>query len=285
MRQRSILLAAGLLVMATAIPAFAQSRPLATEDPEVVGPGQILFEAGFDYGQDIFYPASGLRGNLSRIGTFGLDIGVSSIAEIQIKGGLRDHLAITSRSSAPLSDMLTVPEEATSTSDFPDGMIGAKVRFSTEGARRPSMAIKFATKLPNAGNESGLGLDTMDFHFNLAVAKTVNSTRVVGNVGFGILSDPVRGDSQNDVLNYGLSVAQATRTGVELVAELNGRLNTRSNTPPVGTESRSMMRVGARFTHASVRFDAAFLAGITERDPTWGFTTGLTWVFKAFTVQ
>jgi hypothetical protein len=267
------------------VPAFAQSRPLATEDPEVVGPGQILFEAGIDYGQDMFYPASGLRGNLWRIGTFGLDIGVSSIAEIQIKGGLRDHLAITSRGLAPLSGMVTVPEDETTTADFPDGMIGAKIRFSTETATRPSMAIKFATKLPNAGNESGLGLDTMDFHFNLAVAKTVNSTRVVGNVGFGILSDPVRGDSQNDVLNYGLSVAQATRSGVELVAEVNGRLNTRSGTPPVGTESRSMMRVGARFTHASVRFDAAFLAGITERDPTWGFTTGMTWVFKAFTVQ
>jgi hypothetical protein len=45
------------------------------------------------------------------------------------------------------------------------------------------------------------------------------------------------------------------------------------------------MRIGARFTRGPVRVDGAFLAGLTERDPTWGFTTGVTWVFKAFTVQ
>ena len=285
MRKLPILCVGVVMIGLTAAPALAQSRPLATEDPEVVGPGQILFEAGVDYGQDMFYPASGLKGNLWRVGTFGLNIGVSSIAEIQIKGALRDNLAITSRSLAPLSGLVTVPLDETSTSDFPDGMIGAKIRFAAEAASRPSMAIKFATKLPNEGNESGLGLDTMDFHFNMAIGKTVQSTRVVGNIGFGILSSPTDGNTQNDVLNYGVSVAQATRSGVELVAEINGRQNTRSGAAPIGTESRSMMRLGARFTHAAVRFDAAFLAGVTERDPVWGFTAGLTWVFKAFTVQ
>src|SRR5262245_23226815 len=52
-------------------PALAQSRPLATEDPETVPAGNILFEAGLDYAHDTFYPASGLRGNLWRVGTFG----------------------------------------------------------------------------------------------------------------------------------------------------------------------------------------------------------------------
>jgi hypothetical protein len=171
------------------------------------------------------------------------------------------------------------------TSDFPDATIGAKVRFASETASRPAMAVKFSTRLPNEGNESGLGLDTFDFNFNLAVAKTVQSTRIVGNFGFGILADPVRGDSQNDVLNYGVSVARAITTGVEVVGEVNGRLNTRSGTPPIGTESRSVMRLGGRFTQGPVRLDAAFIAGITQLDPTWGFTAGVTWVFKAFTVQ
>jgi hypothetical protein len=238
-----------------------------------------------DYTQDTFYPASGLKGNLWRVGSFGFNFGVSSIAEIQLKGGLRDHLTITDRTSAPLSNMLTIPLGQLTTGDTPDGFIGAKVRFATETATRPAMAVKFSTRLPNEGNESGLGLDTFDFNFNLALAKTVQSSRIVGNFGFGILADPVRGDSQNDVLNYGVSVAQAIKTGVEVVGEVNGRLNTRSGTPPIGTESRSVMRVGGRITQGPVRFDAAFLAGITEHDPTWGFTAGLTWVFKAFTVQ
>jgi hypothetical protein len=263
--------------------ASGQSRPLVTEDPETVGSGQILVEAGVDYAHDSFYPASGLKGNLWRVGSFGFSFGVSPIAEIQLDGGLRDSLTITGRFPAPLSGMLTVTGDHTS--DFPDASIGAKVRFMAETATRPSMAVKFSTRLPNEGNESGLGLDTTEFNFGLALGKTVESTRIVGNFGFGILPDPVRGDSQNDVINYGVSVARAVRNGVEVVGEFNGRLNTRSGTPPVGTESRSVMRIGSRYTHGAVRFDAALLFGVTKIDPTWGFTTGLTWVFKAFNVQ
>lgn len=284
MKLRSVVSVFAVLGVLMPAAAGAQSRPLATEDPEVVGPGQILFETGVDYGQDMFYPASGLTGNLWRVGTFGFLFGVSSIAEIQLRGGLRDSLAITGRAPAPLSAMLTVAPDATSTSDFPDASVGAKVRFLSETAGRPAMALRFATRLPNQSNESGLGLDTFDFNFGLALAKTIQSSRVAGNIGLGILGDPVRGDNQNDVLNYGVSVAQAVRSGVEIVAELNGRLNTRSGSPPVGTESRSMMRVGGRATRGAVRVDAAFLTGVTERDPTWGFTAGLTWVFSAFTV-
>ncbi len=283
MFKRSLTFVGALAFCAAASLASAQSRPLVTEDPETVGPGQILLEAGVDYSQDLYYPASGLRGNLWRVGSFGLSIGVSSLAEIQLDGGVRDSLAITNRFTAPLSGMVTVTGDRTG--DFPDAVIGAKVRFSTETAARPSIAVKFSTRLPNEGNESGLGLDTFDFNFGLALGKTVQSIRVVGNIGFGILGDPVRGDVQNDVLNYGASVARAVAPGAEIVAELNGRLNTRSGTPPIGTESRSVMRIGARLTRGPVRFDAAFTAGLTERDQTWGFTTGLTWVFKAFNVQ
>lgn len=278
---RMLTLAAALFSSAEA---FAQSRPLVTEDPETVGPGQILLEAGVDYAQDMFYPASGLRGQLWRVGTFGLSFGVSSIAEIQLDGGFRDYLKIANRLGGPLDFMMTFTGDRTS--DFEDATIGAKVRFLSETESRPAMSVRFSTRLPNASNETGLGLDTTDFSFGLAFGKTVQSVRVVGNFGFGILGDPVRGDRQNDVLNYGVSVARAVRRGVEMVGEVNGRLNTRpAGTEPIGTDSRSMFRLGTRITHGSVRGDAAFLAGITERDPTWGFTAGMTWVFKAFTVQ
>jgi hypothetical protein len=272
-----------LAIILIPLTAAAQSRPLVTEDPETVGAGQILFEAGVDYWQDAFYPASGLTGNLWRIGMFGFSFGVSPIAEIQLDGGIRDSMTITSRAAAPLASMLTVTGDHTA--DFPDGIIGAKIRFAPETDHRPAMAVKFSTRLPNEGNESGLGLDTFDFNFGVALAKTIQSTRVVGNIGFGILGDPVRGDNQNDVLNYGFSIARAVQNGVEIVGELNGRLNTRSGMPPIGTETRGMMRIGVRYTHGPVRFDGAFLVGVTTLDPTWGFTTGLTYVFKAFTVQ
>ena len=75
----------------------------------------------------------------------------------------------------------------TTTSDFEDARIGAKVRFTSETASRPAMAVRFWTKLPNARNESGLGMDTTDFNFACTIGKTVQSMRVVGNIGFAIL--------------------------------------------------------------------------------------------------
>ena len=273
----------GVVMMGLAAPAWAQSRPLVTEDPETVGPGQILLEAGFDYSRQAFFPVSGLQGNLMRLGTLGLSFGVSSIAEIQIDGGLRNRLTITDRLAGPLAGMLDITGD--STADVEDLVVGAKVRFVSEGVGRPSLAVRFATRLPNAGNESGLGLDTTDFALALAMGKTIQQVRVVGNAGFAILGDATRGDRQNDVFIYGLSIARAIANGAEVVAELNGRANTRTGTVIAGTESRAAMRVGSRFTRGPVRLDAAVMFGITERDPAWGFTTGLTWVFNAFTVK
>src|SRR6188472_473195 len=71
-----------------AAPVFAQQRPLQTEDPETIGAGRVLIEGGLDYERDVFLPLSGLRGNLFSVPTLGLSIGISSIAEIQIDGGL-----------------------------------------------------------------------------------------------------------------------------------------------------------------------------------------------------
>ena len=286
MHRLFVCIVTALALAGAARPSAAQSRPLVTEDPETVPPGHVLFEAGIERLQDARFPVSGLTGNLWRIGTFGLSFGVSSIAEIQIDGGLRNRLLITDvDATAPLAGMLDLDPDTESTSDFEDLSIGAKVRFLTETATRPAMAVRFSTRLPNASNESGLGKDTTDFSFGLAIAKTVQSIRVAGNFGFSILPDPIRGDRQNDVLNYGLSVARAVANGVEIVGEFNGRLNTRSGEPPIGTESRSIMRVGGRVTRGPVRVDGALLIGVTDLDPTWGFSTGLTWVFRAFSVQ
>jgi hypothetical protein len=276
------LTAAMLVLSAWTSPAWAQQRPLVTEDPETIGSGNILIEGGVDVARDIFYPVSGLHGDLLRLPTLGLSFGLSSIAELQIDGGLYNRLSITSRTAAPLSGMLDVT--GTTTSDVEDVVVGTKIRILSETETRPAVGIRFATKLPNASNESGLGLDTTDFHATMLAGKTVQSIRFVGNAGLGILGDPTRGDRQNDVLLYGFSVARAIQQGLEVVGEINGRANTRGGEAPPGTDSRATIRLGGRFTRATVRIDAGLLLGMTSRDPGFGFTVGATWVFKGYTV-
>jgi hypothetical protein len=269
-----------LVSFASARPVRAQQRPLVTEDPEPIGAGRLLIESGLDFGHNQEYPASGLKGNLWRVPTIGISVGISSIAELQIDGAPYQQLTISERRDAPLSSLMTAT--GTSTHDVDDIFLSTKIRLMPESDNRPAIGIRFTTKLPNASNESGLGLDTTDFYASLLGAKTVQSIRFVGNLGVGILADPTSGNRQNDDLTYGVSVARAMTQQAELVGELNGRISTRSGDAFPGTESRGLMKFGGRYTRGSIRLDAAVFFGLTTVDPTIGFTTGFTYVFDAF---
>jgi hypothetical protein len=270
-----------VLIALAATPARAQQRPLVTEDPETIGSGNILIEAGLDYAQDVQYPASGLTGDLLRWPTVGASFGVGSIVEIQVDWAPYQRLAVSRFVSAPLSSL--VDFEGDNTSDVDDMIVATKLRFLSEAAGRPALGVRFATKVPLASNESGLGLDTTDINVAALVGKTIQSTRIVGNGGFALLEDPTGGDSQSNALTYGLSIARAIAQGFEIVGEINGRATWRDD-PPAGTESRSMARFGTRFTRGPVRVDGGLLIGLTSIDPSWGFTGGVTWVFRGFTV-
>jgi hypothetical protein len=275
-----VVLVATLAVFADS--AAAQQRPLVTEDPEPIGAGRVLLEGGIDFADNQEYPVSGLKGDLWRLPTLGISVGISSIAEFQIDGGFYNRLLIEERRAAPLSSLLTVTGDTTH--DVEDIVVATKIRVLAEGQGRPAIGLRFATKLPNASNESGLGLDTTDFLFSLLAAKTVQSVRVVGNIGLGILGDPTDGNRQNDVLTYGLSFARALTQQTEIVGEVNGRWSTRSAGPLPGTESRGILKVGARYTRGPFRLDGGVFVGLTTVDPTIGFTTGFTYVFNAFTL-
>ncbi len=270
------------LLAAASLPAFAQQRPLQTEDPETIGAGRALVEAGIDYQRDAFLPVSGLRGNHITMPAFGVSLGVSSIAEIQLDWDIYQKLSITEQvAGAPLAHLLET--DGVSTDDFGDVRIGAKVRLLSETARRPAIGSWFSTRLPNAGNESGLGKDVQDFSSALTIGKTVQSVRVVANIGLLMIGRPTEAVAQDDLLIYSLSVARAVSQSAELVGEFAGRANFAEIVTP-GAEDRGLLRFGARYTRSGVRLDAGVMLGLTSRDPAIGFTGGLTWVFNAFRV-
>jgi hypothetical protein len=282
MRRLSGLLLFVICYSVLGIPAFAQQRPLQTEDPETIGSGRILIEAGLDYNRDVYLPVSGLRGNVFTVPTLGVSLGVSSIAEIQMHIGGYQQMAITDRvPTAPFAHLLQL--DGDTTDDLEDMHVGAKVRLLSETASRPAIATRFSTRLPNAGNESGLGKDVQDFSTALTVGKTVQSVRVVANIGMLMIGRPTEAVAQDDLLIYGLSVARAISQSTELVGEFVGRANFADIVTP-GAEDRGLLRFGARYTKGGVRLDAGMVLGLTSYDPEIGFTGGLTWVFNAFQV-
>ena len=205
---------------------LAGSRPAATSahrDPEPIGAGRILLEGGIEVARSQKYPI-GSRRKLFRIPIVGISFGIEPTAELQLDMPLFDTLSISKRNpAAPLASLVTATGD--STHDVGDLVIATKIRLVGENVGYPAFAIRFATKLPNASNESGLGTDTTEFYGSVLLGKTVRSLRIVANGGLGILPDPVVGYRQNDVVTYGLSLARAITDRSGIVGEANGRFH------------------------------------------------------------
>jgi len=261
--------------------AQAQQRPLVTEDPETVGEGRVLVEAGVDQLRGLRFPVSGLDGTLTRLPAAGVSIGLSPIAEVQVDGGGRRRLRIGSRHAGPLAEAVTAAGETTSAAD--DLVIGTKVRLVPEGATRPAIGVRVATRLAAGSVGSGLGPATTDLFLTGLFAKTIQSVRIVGNAGVGLLGDPTRAGERARVLLYGASFARALTQGAEVVGEVNGRANGAALVSP-GTETRSTLRFGGRYTTGPLRLDAGILLGLATVDAGVGVTAGLTYVFRAFSL-
>lgn len=262
---------------ALAAPAAAQQRPLRTADPVPIEHGRISLEAGIDWLDGVTFPLSGLAGDLLRAPWISFRLGLGGIAELQVAGG-HNLLFIEERRPAPFADMLGVDGDVTS--DIEDPVVSTKIRLHEETRWRPATGARVATRLPSAGNESGLGNDTMDFFLWVLAGKSVGRTRVLANVGLGVLGVPERGDRQNDVLVYGLAAERPIGGRWTVLGEVHGRKDTKHDTP-AGTEDSGQVRLGARWARGPLTLDAALIAGLHRPDPDLGLTLGLSWLRDA----
>src|SRR4029077_14941611 len=83
-----------LVLCAWVAPAMAQQRPLETQDPETIGAGRVLVEGWITAAQDVTFPQYGLKGDLRQLPVLGVNVGLSSIADLQITGGPYNYLSI-----------------------------------------------------------------------------------------------------------------------------------------------------------------------------------------------
>lgn len=257
--------------------AAAQHRPLRSQDPVPVPAGHVRVEAGIEWLPGRSFPLSGLDGDLWRIPAIGFSIGFGR-AELQVDGGLQ-ALAIESRDpAAPFADELDVDGDVVT--DLVDPVVAIKVLMRHEGRLEPAVGVRLATKLPSADASKGIGTDAMDFFVSLLSAKSIGTARIGANVGLGILSVPRTGNRQNDVLTYGGFVVLPLGGRWSAVAEANGRVDVKADTPP-GTEDLGQARLGFR-REGRLRWDAALIVGLASAEPEWGAAVGATIGFDAF---
>jgi hypothetical protein len=265
-------LASGALI------AGAQQRPLITEDVDIIPPGSMRIQTGVDFLQGAKFPASGLTGDLTRVGVIGVSIGFAPNVEFQIEGVAQNFLSINSRS--PSSIPLSLGPGANSTNDAGDFILWTKFKLRTETARGPALGFRFGVQLPNSNQGRGIGLNQTNAYGSILVGKKFGREgrfNTFGNLGIAILSAPTQLFTQNDVFTYGAAGIFRLNKQFSIAGEVNGRANTRPGNGPLGTESQSEARLGMQIRASGLRFDFAGIKGLTRFTHNSGVTVGVTY--------
>ncbi len=259
--------------------AGAQQRPLITEDVDIIPPGSMRVEAGIDFMQDAKFPASGLTGDLSRIGVIGIHVGLSPNVEFQLEGVAQNYLSINTASPNPAIPRNFAPG-ANSTNGTGDFTIATKIKLRNETRRAPSLGFRFGVELPNSSEGRGIGVNQTNAFGTILVGKKFGRDgrlNTFGNLGIGIFTAPTQLFTQNDMLLYGVAGIYRLNDQINLAAEISGRANTRSGRAPLGTEPLSEARLGLQIKGAGLRFDVGGIAGLTNFSPRSGITFGVTY--------
>ena len=73
-------------------------------------------------------------------------------------------------------------------------------------------------------------------------------------------------------------MARAVTNEFEVVGEIYGRLTPFEKPVPPGLQSRGVFRLAGRYTYSLLRLDFGLLTGVTNRDPSFGFSAGATYM-------
>ena len=272
-----------LLILSTIIFAgvfiHAQQRPLLTEDVDITPEGTIEVAAGVDFLQNVKFPLSGLKGDLTRVGDIRVRTGFSGNVELQVEGTIQNYLAINSAATSSIPLNVT----GNSTNDFDDFIVSAKIKLFNETSNLPAVGLKFGFQMPNTDQARGIGTNQINIFSKVLLQKrfgrvTGKTPRVniFGNLGLLIMTAPLERFTQNDLLLYGVAGIFKLNDRINIVSEVNGRLNTRG-TAPLGTESVGQFRIGTQIRASNLRFDTAAIFGLTKYSPRSGITFGVTY--------
>ena len=268
------------LLCATSITSSAQQRPLLTDDVDITPSGTLEISAGVDFFQNAKFPLSGINGDLTRVGDIRIRTGLAANVELQIEGTIQNYVAINSRGASAIPLNVT----GNSTNDFDDYTVSAKVKLRNETRLLPAVGLKFGYQMPNTDQALGIGTNQINIFtkilFQKKFGKLVGRTpkfNLMGNLGLQIMTAPIERFTQNDLMLYGLAGIYRLTDHVNIASEVNGRINTRGGTAPLGTESSGQFRIGTQIRASGLRFDAAAAFGLTKFSPRTGIIFGVTY--------
>jgi hypothetical protein len=260
-----------LLLLPTLL--VAQQRPPVLESPCSLPARSSRVEIGGAYYQQQFFPLSGLQGELSQYGCLRFGYSFDGTVELQFDGTLLNMLAIKQRRPAFASN--DTPSSS-STGDIGDFTVWTKVQLMSEYRFPVATGFRFGVQLPNASNESGLGMDQFDFYALTLFEKHIAGIRMTLNAGIAIIENPTALTDQHDMFLYGGGIALPIGEETFLSIETTGRDSNSGD----GVPRLASIQGGVETTMAGLRWRFFGVSSLLHGDNSRGIECGVQYEFR-----
>lgn len=157
-----------------------------------------------------------------------------------------------------------------------DVTLGLKVRLWKESLRLPAIALRLATKLPNADDEDDFGTDEADIFIEALFTRNYPLFSLYLNTGVAIMGDPrPNNDGQDDMFTYGIGVR------IPVIADsLDALLAVEGMEGDESVNSRGALRAGIQAHMGRFIWDLGASVGYVNKSEDWGVRTGVTTNFE-----
>ena len=253
-------------------PLFSQQYPVSAETPSVLAGGTARAEVGVGEFLNQPFPLSGLDGDLTKIGMLRFGFSYDGAVELQFDGTLLDVLRVKSRGSAFNRAIATTKSV---TADIGDFTLWTKFRLVSEYNSFSAVSIRFGVQLPNASNESGLGIDEFNFYSSLLFEKHYAGIQWVVNAGLGILGDPVTWSEQHDTFIFAFGSYIPVGDKSTLVLETAGRTGHHG----IGVYRLANAKIGAQTSFSGLSWKLLGVMSFAPSDNSKGLELGIGYEF------
>ncbi len=234
----------------------------------------IVLGAGGAWVSRAVFGLSGLRGDVTELGSLYVGIPIGPSAAFEVRGVLRQLLHIDSRDPNP-----PLPPAASSTDDKVSdvGDFRLSVSFAPIGGEEGvSAGGHLAVELPNTDELIGIGTNTTKVVIAGLLAWTAPRWHFTGILGVEIAESPVEHFVQNDLFAYALEWVWLPSPYFSIAAGIQGAATTRQISPP-GTEDVGEARASAEWRVGAFILDVGVGHGFTGRSGGLNLRTGLSW--------
>ena len=259
--RKMFLFAATLSLVSTA--ALATSlEPTGLQDGQLLQKNQAEFRIGFSYADDTrnLFQNEDRDRRVMEVPSLTLNLGLAERVEAQLQYSYL-HLRENGQSDKWGSGDVT---------------LGLKVRLWRESLRLPAIALRLATKLPNADNDDDFGTDEADIFIDALFTRNYPLFTLYVNAGLAILGDPRSGnDGQDDVWRYGVGMRiPVLQDTMDALISIEGTEGDDS------VNNRGALRAGVQTQVGPFTWDLGGSVGFVSRSEDWSLRTGLTVPFE-----